>query len=86
VGAEPRIRALRGVFQQVDSHRMRREFNGLRPIAGQRLRSSISDFKPGGLTFSASLEAAYKFDLRKAGRHDLLAGFQHDGGKDVISP
>ncbi len=77
--------AVRGIFQQVDSHRMRREFNGLRPVAGQRLRSSISDFKPGGLTFSARLEAAYKFDLRKAGRHDLLAGFQHDGGKDVIS-
>lgn len=78
--------ALHGVFQQVDSHRMRREFNGLRPIAGQRLRSTISDFKPGGLTFSAKFEAALKFDLRQAGRHDLLAGFQHDGGKEVISP
>lgn len=77
--------AVRGVFQHVDSHRMRREFNGLRPVAGQRLRSSISDFKPGGVTFSARLEAASKFDLGRAGRHDLLTGFQHDGAKDVIS-
>ena len=78
--------AVRGIFQQVDSNRMRREFNGLRPVAGQRLRSSISDFKPGGVTFSGRLEAAYKLDLRLAGRHDFLGGFQHDGGKDVISP
>lgn len=77
--------ALRGVFQQVDSHRMRREYNGLRPVAGQRLRSSISDFKPGGVTFSAKLEAAYKLNLGRAGKHDILGGFQHDGGKDVIS-
>lgn len=78
--------ALRGIFQHVDSNRMRREFNGLRPVAGQRLRSSVSDFKPGGIIFSAKLEAAYKLDLRRAGKHDLLAGFQHDGGKDVVSP
>ena len=78
--------AVRGLFQQVDSHRMRREFNGLRPVAGQRLRSSIGDFKPGGVTFAAKLEAVYKLDLRRAGKHDILAGFQHDGGKDVISP
>jgi outer membrane receptor protein involved in Fe transport len=78
--------AMRGIFQQVDSNRMRREFNGLRPVAGQRLRSSISDFKPGGVIFSAKLEGVYKLDLRRAGKHDLLAGFQHDGGKDVISP
>lgn len=78
--------AVRGTFQQVDSNRMRREFNGLRPVAGQRLRSSISDYKPGGLIFSARLEAAGKLDLRQLGKHDLLAGFQHDGGKDVISP
>src|SRR5690606_30731835 len=78
--------AFRGIYQQVDSHRLRREFNGLRPVAGQRLRSSISDFKPGGVTFAARLEAAYKLDLRRAGKHDLLGGFQHDGGKDVISP
>jgi outer membrane receptor protein involved in Fe transport len=78
--------AVRGIFQQVDSHRMRREFNGLRPVAGQRLRSSISDFKPGGVTFSARLEGVYKFDLRRFGKHDLLGGVQHDGGKDVISP
>src|SRR5688500_10303587 len=77
---------LRGIFQQVDSHRLRREFNGLRPVAGQRLRSSMSDFKPGGVTFSSRLEAVYKFDLKRVGKHDLLAGFQHDGGKDVISP
>jgi outer membrane receptor protein involved in Fe transport len=78
--------AFRGIFQHVDSNRMRREFNGLRPVAGQRLRSSISDFKPGGVNFSAKLEAAYKLDLKLAGKHDLLAGFQHDGAKDVISP
>lgn len=78
--------AVRGIFQQVDSHRLRREFNGLRPVAGQRLRSSISDFKPGGVTFSARLEGVFKLDLRRAGKHDLLAGLQHDGGKDVISP
>ena len=78
--------ALRGIFQQVDSHRLRREFNGLRPVAGQRLRSSISDFKPGGVIFSAKFESVYKLDLRRFGKHDLLAGFQHDGGKDVISP
>lgn len=78
--------ALRGTFQQVDSHRMRREFNGLRPVAGQRLRSTISDYKPGGVVFAARLEAAGKLKLGAAGRHDLLAGFQHDGGKDVISP
>lgn len=83
--ASPEL-AIRGIFQQVESNRMRREFNGLRPVAGQRLRSSISDFKPGGIIFSAKLEAAYKFDLRRAGKHDLLAGFQHDGGEDVISP
>ncbi len=77
--------AVRGMFQQVDSHRMRREFNGLRPVAGQRLRSSISDFKPGGVTFSAKLEAAYKLDLKAAGNHDVPGGVQHDGGKDVIS-
>gem|GEM_PF-3466203 len=77
--------ALRGMFQQVDSNRMRREFNGLRPVAGQRLRSSISDFKPGGVTFSARLEGAYKLDLKSFGKHDLLMGVQHDGGKDVIS-
>ncbi|MBL9189711.1 MAG: TonB-dependent receptor [Opitutaceae bacterium] len=78
--------AVRAVAQQVDSNRMRREFNGLRPVAGQRLRSSISDFKPGGVIFSAKLEAAYKRDFGVAGKHDLLAGVQHDGGKDVISP
>ncbi len=78
--------AVHGLFQQVDSNRMRREFNGLRPVAGQRLRSSISDFKPGGVTFSARLEAAYKLDLKRVGKHDVLAGVQHDGGKDVISP
>ena len=78
--------AVHGLFQQVDSHRMRREFNGLRPIAGQRLRSTISDFKPGGVTFSAKLEGVYKLDAGRAGKHDVLAGFQHDGGKDVISP
>lgn len=77
--------AVRGIFQQVDSNRMRREFNGLRPVAGQRLRSSISDFKPGGVNFSAKLEGVYKLDLKSAGRHDLLAGVQHDGAKDVIS-
>ncbi len=77
--------AVRGIFQQVDSHRMRREFNGLRPVAGQRLRSSISDFKPGGVNFSAKLEGVYKLDLKSAGRHDLLAGVQHDGAKDVVS-
>jgi len=81
-----RALAVRSVFQQVDSNRMRREFNGLRPVAGQRIRSSISDFKPGGVIFSARLEAAYKLDLRQAGKHDLLLGSQHDGGKDVISP
>jgi outer membrane receptor protein involved in Fe transport len=78
--------ALRAQFQQVDSNRMRREFNGLRPVAGQRLRSSISDFKPGGVTFSAKVEAVTKRDLGAAGKHDLLAGVQHDGAKDVISP
>lgn len=77
--------AVRSIFQQVDSHRFRREFNGLRPVAGQRLRSSISDFKPGGVTFAAKLEAAYKLRLGRAGQHDLLAGFQHNGAKDVIS-
>ncbi len=82
--ASPEL-AVRAIFQQVDSNRMRREFNGLRPVAGQRLRSSISDFKPGGVTFAARLEAAYKLDLRAAGKHDLLAGVQHDGAKDVIS-
>jgi outer membrane receptor protein involved in Fe transport len=80
------VLAVRGIFQQVDSNRMRREFNGLRPVAGQRLRSSVSDFKPGGVNFSARLEAAYKLSLQALGKHDLLAGFQHDGGKDVISP
>lgn len=83
--ASPEL-AFRGIFQQVDSHRLRREFNGLRPVAGQRLRSGISDFKPGGVTFSAKLEGVYKLDLKRAGKHDLLAGFQHDGSKDVISP
>lgn len=78
--------AVRAMFQQVDSHRFRREFNGLRPVAGQRLRSSVSDFKPGGVIFSARLEAAYQLDLRRGGKHDVLAGYQHDGAKDVISP
>jgi outer membrane receptor protein involved in Fe transport len=82
--ASPEL-AVRAIFQQVDSNRMRREFNGLRPVAGQRLRSSISDFKPGGITFAARLEAAYKLDLRAAGKHDVLVGVQHDGAKDVIS-
>ncbi len=82
--ASPEL-AVRGIFQQVDSNRMRREFNGLRPVAGQRLRSSISDFKPGGVNFSARLEAAYKLDLKSVGKHDLLVGVQHDGGKDVTS-
>lgn len=81
-----RTLALRGMFQHVDSNRMRREFNGLRPVAGQRLRSSISDFKPGGIIFSARLEAASQLDLGRAGRHDVLTGFQHDGGRDVVSP
>ncbi|MGH7958144.1 MAG: hypothetical protein ACREH8_14220 [Opitutaceae bacterium] len=35
---------------------------------------------------SAKLKAAYKLDLRRIGKHYLLAGFQHDGAKDVISP
>ena len=78
--------AVHGLFQQVDSNRMRREFNGLRPVAGQRLRSTVSDYKPGGVTFSAKLEGVYKLDLRAFGKHDVLTGFQHDGGKDVISP
>lgn len=78
--------ALRGVFQQVDSHRMRREFNGLRPVAGQRIRSSISDFKPAAVTFAAKIEGVYKQNLGRFGQHDLLAGFQHDGGKDMINP
>ncbi len=78
--------AVHGLFQQVDSNRMRREFNGLRPVAGQRLRSTVSDYKPGGVTFSAKLEGVYKLDLSTFGKHDILTGFQHDGGKDVISP
>jgi outer membrane receptor protein involved in Fe transport len=78
--------ALHGLFQQVDSNRMRREFNGLRPVAGQRLRSTISDYKPGGVNFSAKLEGVYRLDLKEAGKHEFLGGFQHDGGKDVISP
>ncbi len=78
--------AFHAVFQQVDSNRLRREFNGLRPVAGQRLRSAISDFKPGGVNFSARFEGVYQLDLQRAGKHSVLAGFQHDGGKDVISP
>ncbi len=78
--------AFRAIYQQVDSHRLRREFNGLRPVAGQRLRSAVSDFKPGGVTFAAKFEGVYKTDLKQAGKHDLLLGFQHDGGKDMISP
>lgn len=78
--------ALRGIFQQVDSSRLRREYNGLRPVAGQRLRSAASDFKPGGLNFSARIEVAANRDFGAVGKHNLLAGFQHDGAKDVISP
>lgn len=78
--------ALRSVFQQVDSNRMRSEFNGLRPVAGQRIRSSISDCKPGGVIVSTRLEAAYKLDLGQAGKHDLLLGAQHDSGKAYRHP
>lgn len=78
--------AVRGAFQQVDSHRLRREYNALRPVAGQRLRSAVSDFKPASVIFSAKLEGVYKSDLKSAGRHDLLLGYQHDGAKDMISP
>lgn len=78
--------AFRAMFQHVDSNRFRREFNGIRPVAGQRLRSSVSDYKPGGVNFSARFEGVYKLDLRRVGKHDVLAGFQHDGAKDVVSP
>ena len=39
--------AFRGVFQRAYSYRYRREFNGFRPVAGQRLRSAAGDLVQG---------------------------------------
>jgi outer membrane receptor protein involved in Fe transport len=77
--------AIRALFQEAYSYRYRREFNGFRPVAGQRLRSAAGDLVAGDSTsFAAKLEGTYKLDLRSLGKHDLLAGFQHDGGTQTV--
>ena len=77
--------ALRGLFQRAYSYRYRREFNGFRPVAGQRLRSAAGDLVQGGaVSFQAKIEGTYKLDLRAAGKHDALVGFQHNGGSQTV--
>ncbi len=75
--------AARIVYQQNESSRMRREFNGFRPVAGQRFRSGASDFAPATDDYSIKGEVTYKLDLAAAGTHNLLAGYQYDDGKIV---
>lgn len=77
--------AFRALYQQAYSYRLRREFNGFRPVAGQRLRSASGDLVQGDATnFQAKLEGTYKLDLRAFGKHDVLVGFQHDGGTQTV--
>ncbi len=77
--------AFRALFQEAYSHRYRREFNGFRPVAGQRLRSAAGDLVQGDATnFQAKIEGTYKMDLRSLGKHDVLIGFQHDGGTQTV--
>jgi outer membrane receptor protein involved in Fe transport len=77
--------AFRAVYQEAYSHRYRREFNGFRPVAGQRLRSAAGDLVQGDSTnFQAKVEGTYKLDLREFGKHDVLLGFQHDGGTQTV--
>lgn len=77
--------AVRGLFQRAYSYRYRREFNGFRPVAGQRLRSAAGDLvQGGGVNFQAKLEGTYKLDLGAAGKHDALVGFQHNGGSQTV--
>ncbi len=77
--------AVRGQFQRAYSYRYRREFNGFRPVSGQRLRSAAGDLVQGdNVGFQAKVEGTYKLDLRDFGKHDALVGFQHDGGTQTV--
>lgn len=77
--------AFRGLFQRAYSYRYRREFNGFRPVAGQRLRSAAGDLVQGdAVNFQAKVEGTYKLNLNAFGKHDVLVGFQHDGGTQTV--
>lgn len=77
--------AFRALYQEAYSYRYRREFNGFRPVAGQRLRSAAGDLVQGdSINFQAKIEGTYKLDLNALGKHDILAGFQHDGGTQTV--
>lgn len=76
--------AFRVLYQDVLSGRLRREFNGFRPVAGQRLRSGASDFNEDTSSWDLKAELTYKFDL--LGAQTLLAGFQYNDSEQVVHP
>jgi outer membrane receptor protein involved in Fe transport len=78
--------AFRALYQAAQGGRLRREFNGFRPVAGQRLRSGASDFNEDSDIWNAKLEVSHKIDLGVFGKQDILAGFQYSDGKRVTHP
>lgn len=78
--------AIRALYQAAETGRLRREFNGFRPVAGQRIRSGASDFNEDSDIWNAKLEVGYKFDLGTFGKQDLLAGFQYSDSQRVTHP
>lgn len=78
--------AVRALYQAAEGARLRREFNGFRPVAGQRIRSGASDFNEDSDIWNAKLEVGYKFDLGAFGKQDLLAGFQYSDSNRVTHP
>lgn len=78
--------AVRALYQAAKGARLRREFNGFRPVAGQRIRSGASDFNEDSDLWNAKLEVSYKFDLGAFGKQDLLTGFQYSDSRRVTHP
>lgn len=78
--------AIRALYQGAETGRLRREFNGFRPVAGQRIRSGASDFNEDSDIWNAKLEVGYKFDLAAFGKQDLLVGFQYSDSQRVTHP
>lgn len=78
--------AFRALYQDAEGARLRREFNGFRPVAGQRIRSGASDFNEDSDLWNAKIEGTYKFDLGAFGKQELLAGFQYSDSENVSHP
>lgn len=78
--------AFRLAYQDIESGRLRREFNGFRPVAGQRIRSNSSDFNEDTDSRDTKLEATYQLDLGAFGKQSFLAGFQYSDSDRVARP